>query len=429
MPNSDRPKPRHKVEALLRSRIARLALATGLIAFGTSAFLPYLMYRVAPAAFVNAELVRITAPIGGQLNHGLPKKGDLADPSIKTKLIQSLTTDRSRLVALEQEYEDAKAKAALAQAQILELVAADKALATRTEEYKSALEARFDAALSEIEQELHACRREEDVRRDAMLMAEEMVARQLLSRTRLNVIKGDYHKAEAACRAVSQREKTLKTEREASLKGTFILDGTAAPFSEQERSRLLLSRQQLTRDLLGARSRIGQLKVEIASVRHHLESLERYDMTLPEGYIVWSVLASPGSAVVEGQTIMELADCRNPFVVVQFPERELASIRVGGHASIRLIGERQWQQGRIKNVRGSAARSDELLAAAVPDPDDRYILVEIALPENAQPIEAERSCNIGRLAEVRLERIRWNWVHGLTDLWTGAAQRVATLLP
>lgn len=430
MANSERSKQQHTVEGLLRSRVARLALATALVAFGTSAFLPYVMYRVAPAAFVNAELVRVTAPIGGQLNHELPKKGDLADPSIKTKLIQNLTTDRSRLVGLEQEYEDAKAKAELAEAQIAELAAADKALASRTEDYKTALKTRFDVALSEIEQELNACRQEENVRLDAMHMAEDMVAKQLLTRTRLNVLKGDYYKAEAACRAVSQRQKTLNAERAASLNGTFILDGTAAPFSEQERSRLLLSRQQLKRDLLDARSRIEQLKAEIAAMRSHLESLEHYDMTLPDGYIVWSVLASPGSAVVEGQTIMELADCRNPFVVVQFPERELSSIRVGGYASIRLIGDDEWLKGRIKRVRGSAAKNDEpLLAASVPDPGDRYILVEVALPSNAEPIEADRSCNIGRLAEVRLDRTQWDWIHRVADGWTGAAQHVAMLLP
>jgi len=353
-----RPKAGKRVEGLIRNRTARLCLAAAFIAFGTWSFLPYIVYRVAPTAFVNAELLRITAPINGQLTSDLPKKGDLADPSIKTMLIQNLTTDRSRLVGLKQEFEDAKAKADLAKSQIAELAAADKALAMRTSEYKTALTNRFDVALNEIEQELNACRQEEEVRRNAMEMAEEMVAKQLLSKTRLNVIKGDYYRAEAACKAVSQREQMLKAERDASVKGTFIQDGVASPFSEQERSRLILSRQQLERELLDARSRIEQLKAEIAALGAHQESIEQYGVALPGGYIVWSILASPGSAVVEGQTIMELADCRNPFVVVQFPERELASIQIGDLASVRLIGEDQWQRGQVRRVRGSAARSD-----------------------------------------------------------------------
>src|SRR5882672_1135182 len=157
----------------------------------------------------------------------------------------------------------------------------------------------------------------------------------------------------------------------------------------------------------------------------NVESLAHYDMNLPGGHIVWSVLASPGSAVVEGQTIMELADCRNPFVAVQFPERELASISVGDIASIRLVGETEWRSGKVRRVRGSAARSDEmLLAAAVPDPKDHDIVVDISMLQDARPMEVSRGCNIGRLAEVRLERhalalvswflMPWNNAVGIT---------------
>ena len=56
------------VERLVRSRIVRLMLALSLlIALGAWAFLPHVVYRIAPTAFVNAELVRVTAPIAGRL--------------------------------------------------------------------------------------------------------------------------------------------------------------------------------------------------------------------------------------------------------------------------------------------------------------------------------------------------------------------------
>ena len=43
-------------------------LALALIALGAWAFLPHVVYRIAPTAFVNAELVRVTAPIAGRLS-------------------------------------------------------------------------------------------------------------------------------------------------------------------------------------------------------------------------------------------------------------------------------------------------------------------------------------------------------------------------
>jgi len=70
-----------------------------------------------------------------------------------------------------------------------------------------------------------------------------------------------------------------------------------------------------------------------------------------------------------------------------------------------------------------------LVAAAIPDIDEDYILVEIAMPQRETPIETDRSCNIGRLAEVRLERTQWDWVTRLANAWSGTAERVAAYLP
>ena len=72
------PVLRNRLETLVRSRIARICLA----------------------ALINAELIRIPAPINGQLTQELPHKGDLVDSSNKIKLIQSITIDRSRLVSI-----------------------------------------------------------------------------------------------------------------------------------------------------------------------------------------------------------------------------------------------------------------------------------------------------------------------------------------
>ena len=70
------------VERLIRSRLVRLLLALVLIAVGVWAFLPHVAYRVASSAFVNAELVRVTAPMAGRLSRDLPRKGDIIEHSI-----------------------------------------------------------------------------------------------------------------------------------------------------------------------------------------------------------------------------------------------------------------------------------------------------------------------------------------------------------
>jgi multidrug resistance efflux pump len=410
---------RDRFEELIRGRTPRIALAGILLGVGAWSFFPYVVYKVAPTAFINAQLIRITAPINGQLTQDLPRKGNLTDPSISTRLIQSITIDRSRLVEVEQQYEDAKAKANLATAQISELAAADRSFTERIEVYQAALKNRLDSEIREVQVELKACRQEEEVKRGAVNRAEKMEQKQLLATVQLEDIRGEYYKVVQTCQAISGTERRLKAELDATIHGAYVQDGAGAPFSEQERGSLLLNRQARERELLDARSKMNQLQAEILVLRSHLESLAHYDLNLPDGYIVWSVLASPGSAVVEGQTIMELADCRNAFAVVQFPERDLASIGVGDVAQIRLVGENEWRRGQVRRVRGSAARNDEmLLAAAVPDPTDHYIAVDISMPEVSGPIEANRACNIGRLAEVRLERHSFALISRLFNLWS-----------
>src|SRR3954462_14398381 len=108
---------RKRIETLIRSRAARIGLALGLMGFGVSAFIPYIAYKVAPTAYVNAELIRITAPINGQVTQDLPHKGDFVTEPTPARLIQSNTIDRSGLVSLERQYDEYNAKADLASSQ------------------------------------------------------------------------------------------------------------------------------------------------------------------------------------------------------------------------------------------------------------------------------------------------------------------------
>src|SRR5579883_2214199 len=94
---------RQDVERIIRYRPLRLLLATGLMAVGTLSFMPYITYKVAPVGFVNSELIRISAPISGQLTKDLPRKGDFLASPVRTTLIESNTVDRSELSGIEQQ--------------------------------------------------------------------------------------------------------------------------------------------------------------------------------------------------------------------------------------------------------------------------------------------------------------------------------------
>jgi multidrug efflux pump subunit AcrA (membrane-fusion protein) len=123
---------RSNLQRFIRSRLVRLSLAAALIALSAWAFLPYVGYRISTSAFVNAELVRVTAPIAGRLTRDLPRKGDFIEQPAVVTLIETLSRDQRHLLDLGSQYAVAKERADLAEKQLAEIAAADRELQKRT---------------------------------------------------------------------------------------------------------------------------------------------------------------------------------------------------------------------------------------------------------------------------------------------------------
>jgi hypothetical protein len=119
------------VERLVRSRRARLILAVTLIGVSAWAFFPHVAYRIAPTAFVNAELVRVAAPMAGRLSADLPRKGDMIERTVTVNLTETLAPDRRHFLDLEQQGTVAQERAGLAKRQLAEVAKLDGELETR----------------------------------------------------------------------------------------------------------------------------------------------------------------------------------------------------------------------------------------------------------------------------------------------------------
>ena len=70
------------LQRFVRSRAVRLGLVVTLIAVAGLAFLPLVTNRISSSAFVNAKLLRVTAPIPGRLTSDLPHKGEFIEKPI-----------------------------------------------------------------------------------------------------------------------------------------------------------------------------------------------------------------------------------------------------------------------------------------------------------------------------------------------------------
>jgi multidrug resistance efflux pump len=212
--------------------------------------------------------------------------------------------------------------------------------------------------------------------------------------------------ASTRCQVASARQTRIAVELDAARAGLYLRDGASdVPYSQQQRDRLKLRKQELETALLQETARASQLGAAIAAEQERMDRLNSYQLAMPAGHVVWSTAASPGSAVTEGQTILDLADCRHRFVVVELPERDFEQIKAGDAAFIRLVGGDEWRQGQVQQIRGSAARSDDrLFAAQVPNATFGTISIEVSLVAEATATDGKNFCDIGRLAEVRFDR-------------------------
>jgi len=406
-----------KLEQLLRSQRARIAVAAALIGFSFWAFLPYITSRVASSAFVNAELLRVTAPFNGQVARELPPQGTFIDHPTALRLVDALAPDRRHLSDLEQQAVSAKQHAELARKQLAEIAESSRQQAQRTETYRTAMTGRLQDEIIETEAERTGCLAEMRQRQDVSTRQTDLASRGLALKTQAAQAQAQLETTTAHCAMTAARIERLKIELEAARSGTFVQDGTNdIPYSAQQGDRLLLRQQELETEILGQELQVTELVTQIADERTRVERLAHYDLTLPSDYVVWTLGASPASTVTEGQTILDLADCSHRFVAVELPERDFETITAGELAAVRLLGGDSWMNGRVRQVRGSAAQVDKRLhAAEVPDPHSGSITIEVELPPEPLANGQNNFCDIGRLAEVRFRRLGFNFGDAIGD--------------
>lgn len=402
------------LQRFIRSRLARLALALALIAAGGWAFLPYLTYRVAPSAFVNAELMRVAAPFSGRLTRNLPSKGDFIKTAANVSLVETLSPDRRHLFDLDRQHALARERAELARRQIAEIMEFDRELIKRTDAYRFGMIERLTQEANEIAAEHIGCSAEARQRQDVRSRMERLVNLGIASEIRTVEAIASQQAVATRCEMAQARLQRVRVELQSAKDGVFLRDGANdVPYSQQQRDRLLLRKQELETQVLEETSRFARIAAEIKEERDRLDRLGRFNLFMPANHVVWSVAASPGSTVTEGQTLIDLADCEHRFIVVELSERDFEKIKAGDAAAVRLIGSTEWRQGVVRRVRGSAARTnDRLLAAQVPTISPGNITVEVALPQYESPADDKGFCNIGRLADVRFPR-RWSYLSEL----------------
>ena len=89
------------------------------------------------------------------------------------------------------------------------------------------------------------------------------------------------------CKMADARIQRLKVERDSAEKGIFIANGASdAPYSQQQRDRLALRRQELETEILQQTSIAKQLAAEVTEEQSRLDRIGHSDVVLPADHVV-----------------------------------------------------------------------------------------------------------------------------------------------
>ncbi len=396
-----------RVERIIRSRMARVALAASMAATGLWAFAPYLLSDIGEEAYVNAPLIRLVSPIAGTVTDTLPPVGTYLDRSRIMRLVTARSIDTNALGALVGQRAALAAGLNLATRQLAELISADTRLSRRAVVYGRAAVDRLVANTEAARADTRACLSEADNADLQSVRMRTLAQRGFAARATVERADSAATALHARCAAYTARAAAAAGETGAARNGLYFVNGGSdTPYVEQERDRLLLRRQELDTIAVDARARLDQLDARIAAEQLRLEQMAAYDAALPGPGVVWAVAASPGVSVAPGSVLLEVADCRHRFIEVTLPERRIESLTPGGKVDVRLIGAGVWEAGRIVRSAGAAVRHDVAMVAAMQASNNsRAMTVEVAL-QMAPDSAVSRRCDIGRLAEVRFPRWR-----------------------
>lgn len=157
---------------------------------------------------------------------------------------------------------------------------------------------------------------------------------------------------------------------------------------EQELSALRIQRIELSAEL-------GEVESRIASAKTFSEVERTYDLTTPIDGVVWRRQLVNGETLMEGQSVVDMADVHSLFVEAFFRRDFMNSIAIGDRASVYLIGQSRYVEGRIADiqVQERTTKDPNIINTIAVDASMLRVTIEIA-PGALAPE------NIGQLAKV-----------------------------
>lgn len=390
--------PVQKAQAFPRWRVAKMGAAAVMLAAGSYAMLLPRVAITADAAVVSAYLTSIRVPIEGILSGSDLAPGLHLDKGASVGYVQNSRANDQRLLDLAAMRVNSADSARAIHSQISELAGQKQALIARLAESNRAVVSRLEYERQEAELNVDAKRaavqaaalelnRANTLRRGGIITQAELDKHLLENQLAL--------KEEGQANA---RLAAMEAEKSAATKGLLSERGETAdvPYSAQRIDEISLQMAELRRLEAISTLQAEHLSSFESQESDHAGLMRQASLLTPEAGTIWKLHAVPGEHLKQGDTVADLVDASQAFILASVPQDRVSDIQVHAQARFKLSGESKELTGTVVSIGGDAFDPDRKLAAIPNLKVDQSVALVRIRPDT--PIHTQR--DIGRTARV-----------------------------
>ncbi|MBX5471976.1 MAG: efflux RND transporter periplasmic adaptor subunit [Acetobacteraceae bacterium] len=350
-------------------------------------------------AVISAYTVSIRAPIGGYLSGPQVRVGDSVSSGSILARITNPRIDNQRLVDLKQLSIRQQSDLDAYKAERDRLISLRNSLLQRGSEYEKAEVEYFK---KRSEEAAFLFQSKEEQRRQALrdLTRNDILSKQgWVSVSELERRKSTFDIAKYEAEAQLAEVGTLQIQAEAARRGLFLENGqNDVPYSVQRADEVSLRIAEIEREISLLQTTQNETLARLAEEENRVELLRSATLIAPSTGMVWKLGASDGELVAIGDTISELVDCGDVFILAKVPQSRFGDIIIGSVARYRFSGETNRHVGQVTAVTGELSLAGDRNLAATPTAErspTAIVRIKIGPSENVAG-----KCTVGRTVNV-----------------------------
>jgi len=386
-------------------QLIRPVLGIGLLGLAAWALVPLFFDVRSTQAVVNAPVVTLRSPIDGTVTFLCQTaSGTRAITNTPLFSVKNSLADDDRLDTLKDERAQLAARIEGLRQQHASLVCLRDKLVATVRKYEEArlrtleLERAGAQALAEAAQSVKKQRESEKDQIDRLQSSHSVSSQDTVA---------VQFAADAAQHSVVQAQKSVENLEEqirALRDGVHIGPGDGRndlPYSAQRLHELSFRIEEVHASLGQDEAKLAQLRRHILAEEKRLASRSRFTETAPADWIVWRRHVVSGAPVKADSPLMDMIDPAEIFVDAVIYEKNLARVRPGDKAHVRIVGSNKEWNAVVRQVIGrTLPLPDRLLAVESAPPAKQEVHVILGFSEPLSDGEGDVSAAVGLPAEV-----------------------------